>query len=109
MPPVAALEMVSSGSSVTLAAALALIRLPKLPRFWASVKTTVAELINGLGSPDWIARVSVKLNDPPGATLPPPAAIASASRLPSRLSLNELLALLVPRTRLGLSDELVLL
>ena len=52
MPPVAALEIVSSGSSVTLAAALALIRLPKLPKFWARVKITVAVLVSGLGSPD---------------------------------------------------------
>src|SRR5207248_6197847 len=53
-------------------------------------------------------RVSVKVNDAPGATLPPPAAMASASRFPSRVSVNELLGLLVDRTRLGLSSELVL-
>src|SRR5262245_3636436 len=79
----------------------------KLPRFWASVKATVEVLVSGLGSPAWMARVSVKVNDAPGATLPPPAAMASASRLPSRLSVNELLGSLADRTRLGLSVELV--
>ena len=56
-----------------------------------------------------MARVSMKLNDPPGATLPPPAATASVSRLPSSVSVKELLALFVSSTRLGLSVELVLL
>src|SRR5439155_13795077 len=98
-----------SGSNVTLVEAWAEMRLLKLPRFCASVKTTVAVLSSGVGSPDWIARVSVKVNDPPGATLPPPAVTASASRSPSSVSVNELLGLLVDRTRFGLSAELVLL
>src|SRR5207237_114289 len=101
--------MLRAGKSVTLACALALILLLKAPRFWASVKTTLALLIRGLGSPAEMARVSVKLNDPPGATSPPPAAIASASMSPMSVSVKELFALLVESTRLGLSDELVLL
>ena len=107
-PPVITLVMCSSGNSVTLADAPAVMTLPKLPRFWARVKATVAVLTSGLGSPDWMARVSVKLNDAPGARLPPPAATASASRFPSRVSVKELLASVVDRTRLGLSAELVL-
>src|SRR5207245_8640214 len=86
-----------------------LIRLLKFPRLCASVKTTVAELANGVGSPDWMARDSVKVNDPPGARLPPPAATASASRFPSNVSVNELLGSFTSSTRFGLSDELVLL
>src|SRR5580765_3734524 len=104
-----ALLMFSSGRRVTLVEALALIRLVKLPRFWASVKTIAALFTSGVGSPAWMARVSVNVNDEPGAMLPHPAAIASASRLPSKVSVNELLGLLVSSTRFGLSVELVLL
>ena len=77
------------GTSVTLADALAVMTLlPVNAGDWTSVKPTDAVLVSGFGSPDWIARVSVKVNDPPGATLPPPAAMASASRFPSRVSVK---------------------
>src|SRR5438128_1182563 len=112
--PVTVLLIARTGISVTLVDAEALGLLLKLPRFCASVKTTVAELVSVLGSPAWRARVSVKLNDAPGAMLatvavlvPAAAWMASASRLPSRVSVNESLGLLVSRTRLGLSAELV--
>src|SRR5262245_6462525 len=71
-PEVAGFEIGRCGTSGTLDEAWAVIWLLKLPRFWASVKTTVDVLVSGVGSPAWIARVSVKVNDPPGATLPPP-------------------------------------
>ena len=64
-PGVTALVISRCGSSVTLADAPAVMMLLKLPRFWASVKTTVVALVSGVGSPAWMARVSVKVNDPP--------------------------------------------
>src|SRR5262245_60292253 len=96
------------GSRVTLADPWAGMMFANAPRFWASVNLTVAVLTSGVGSPAWMARVSVKVNEPPGPKLPPPAAMASASRSPNRLSMKELLALLADRTRFGLSAELVL-
>src|SRR5262249_53514918 len=114
-PGVTAFAISRCGSSVTLADAWAWMTLLKLPRFWARVKATVAVLVSGLGSPAWMGRVSVKVNVAPGAMLatvavllPVAAWMASASRFPSRVSVNELLGLLVSSTRLGLSDELVL-
>src|SRR6266478_2093458 len=103
------------GTRVTDDDAPAWMMLPKLPRFWSRLKAAADVSVSGVGSPGWMARVSVKVNDPPGATSPLPlaswmgmAAMASASKLPSRVSLKESLELLGSRTRLGLSVELVL-
>src|SRR5262249_48861656 len=106
--PVTDLEIARCASSVTLAESWRWMMFGNAPRFWARVKATVAVLVNGVGSPAWTARVLVKRNDAPGARSPPPAAMASASRFPSRLSVNELFGSLVDRTRSGLPDELVL-
>src|SRR5262245_606545 len=125
-PGVTVLGMVRFGSSVTSADPWAGIWLLELPRFWASVKTTAALLVSGVGSPAWMARVSVKVKDvgdplvrggmlaTVAVLLPVKAWMASASRLRTwgvvvlKVVVNELLGLFVSSTRLGLSDELVL-
>src|SRR5262249_53535167 len=114
-PLVTTLSITRCGNSVTLADAWAVIRLGKAPRFWARVKVTVAVLVSGVGSPAWMARVWVNVNDPPRARRPPPAAMAAASRsifwggVVLKVEMNELLGLPVSSTRVGLSAELVLL
>src|SRR5262249_55924279 len=108
MPLVIALVISRCGSSVTLADDWAVMMLVKLPKVGAKVKATVVVFVSGVGSPAWMGRVTVNVNDAPGARLPPPAAMAAASRSPSNVSVKKLLGLLVSSTRLGLSDELVL-
>src|SRR5439155_9028879 len=107
----------------------ALIMLSKFPRFCSRVNLPNAEFPRVVThtplasqvvvpSPFWMARVSVKLNDAPGAMLalvavgsPVKAWIASASRSPSRLSFSVFGSpapwLVESRTKLGLSDELL--
>src|SRR5262245_57835295 len=70
------------------------------------VNITVAWFVSGLGSLARTGRVTLKLHIALGARLPQPLAMAVASRSPSKVSVK--LSLAVPRVRLGLSDELVL-